>query len=381
MASIAKRQNGMWRARYRDEAGKEHARHFVRKIEAQRWLDEVTASVVTGQYVDPHAGKITFASWWKDWSERQIWTDGTREAAQQAANSVTFANVPLKALRQSHLQTWIKAMSEPAQTRPAGLAASTIRTRFNYVHMSLRAATLDRRLSINPAEGVRLPRKRPAEAAMTIPTTEEVRRAFDAAAPEFRAFVGLAAFAGLRLGEAAGVQVGDVDFLRRALAVRRQVQGATRATTKITRPKYGSERTVPIPTHLVNMLAHHVETIGTQGDERWLFFRGSDRLNRNSAGNYWRSTRDAADLSDEYTLHDLRHFYASALIAAGCDVVTVQRALGHKSASITLNTYAHLWPTAEDGTRSAAADLMHEVLGDSADSLRTGTGQTPSDQG
>ena len=55
------------------------------------------------------------------------------------------------------------------------------------------------------------------------------------------------------------------------------------------------------------------------------------------------------------------------------DVVTVQRALGHQSAQITLGVYAHLWPTAEDRTRSAAADLMAEVLGDSADSVRTGT--------
>lgn len=61
---------------------------------------------------------------------------------------------------------------------------------------------------------------------------------------------------------------------------------------------------------------------------------------------------------EEFTLHDLRHFYASGLIAAGCDVVTVQRAPGHASATITLNTDSHLWPTAEDRTRSAAADLM-----------------------
>lgn len=62
-------------------------------------------------------------------------------------------------------------------------------------------------------------------------------------------------------------------------------------------------------------------------------------------------------------------------------MVTVQRALGHKSAAITLDVYAHLWPTAEDRTRAAAADLMEEVLGSAADSLRTGTGQTLSEQG
>jgi len=48
MASIAKRPDGRWRARYRDDAGREHSKHFARKVDAQRWLDEVTASVVTG---------------------------------------------------------------------------------------------------------------------------------------------------------------------------------------------------------------------------------------------------------------------------------------------------------------------------------------------
>ena len=63
MASIKKRPDGQWRARYRDDAGKEHARHFARKVDAQRWLDEVTASMVTGAYVDPTAGRVTFAEY------------------------------------------------------------------------------------------------------------------------------------------------------------------------------------------------------------------------------------------------------------------------------------------------------------------------------
>ncbi|MFD6197010.1 tyrosine-type recombinase/integrase [Mycobacteriaceae bacterium NPDC060252] len=56
-------------------------------------------------------------------------------------------------------------------------------------------------------------------------------------------------------------------------------------------------------------------------------------------------------------LHDLRHFYASGLISENCDVVTVQRALGHSSPSITLNTHAHLWPNANERTRKSAANL------------------------
>lgn len=64
MASIKKRPDGRWRGRYRDDAGKEHARHFSRKVDAQRWLDEVTTTMVTGTYVDPKLGRrITFAGY------------------------------------------------------------------------------------------------------------------------------------------------------------------------------------------------------------------------------------------------------------------------------------------------------------------------------
>jgi len=51
MASVTKRPNGQWRARYRDSAGNEHARHFARKVDAQAWLDSVTTAVQTGSYV------------------------------------------------------------------------------------------------------------------------------------------------------------------------------------------------------------------------------------------------------------------------------------------------------------------------------------------
>lgn len=83
----------------------------------------------------------------------------------------------------------------------------------------------------------------------------------------------------------------------------------------------------------------------------------------------WNRTTKAAGWSG-FTMHSLRHFYASGLIAAGCDVVTVQRALGHSTPSITLNTYSHLWPSAEDRTRKAANAIMRDVLATPADRLR-----------
>ena len=53
------------------------------------------------------------------------------------------------------------------------------------------------------------------------------------------------------------------------------------------------------------------------------------------------------------TSHDLRHHYASVLLAAGESVVAVAERLGHENATLVLTTYGHLMPDSEDRTRRA----------------------------
>jgi len=350
--NIAKRANGKWRARYRDEAGNERARHFDRKIDAQRWLDNVTASVVAGTYADPTAGKVTFAAFFGEWSARQVWAPGTVLAMSLAARSVPFGGQPMKLIRRSDVEAWIKSMDT------AGLAPGTIKTRYVNVRSVFRAALKDRIIGSDPTDGVRLPRGRRADAAMSIPTPEEVGQLLAVADNRFQTFIAVCAFAGLRLGEAAAVQVGDINFLGKSLTVRRQVQRVNGGTVDVRAPKYGSERVVYLADTLVDLLAHHIATFGTHGPLQWLFAgEGDNPPHQNTVGYWWRKTLRDAGLSG-IKLHGLRHFYASGLIAAGCDVVTVQRSLGHSKATTTLNTYAHLWPTAEDRTRKAAESIM-----------------------
>jgi integrase len=365
MASIRQRPNGKWRARYRDDAGKEHARHFDRKRDAQDWLDSTASAIITGTYVAPSRSTTTLANYYADWSPRQLWEPTTKVAMDLAVAKCTFLDVPFGRLRRSHVEAWVKAMS-------VDLKPSTVHTRVNNVRAALRAAVRDRYLAEDPAEGVVLPRRRRADQAMRLPTPDEVHAVIEAAEPWFQSYVRLAAFAGLRLGEASGVQVDDVAWLERTLKVRRQVQrGAGGQAVRISPPKYGSERSVPIPDELTQYLSRHISEVGVRGNEGWLFV-GSGGLppHGNTIYYHWTKTIDAADV-EPFKLHDLRHFFASGLIAAGCDVVTVQRALGHRSASVTLNTYSHLWPNADDRTRTASAGLMRQVSGDPADSLRT----------
>jgi integrase len=370
VSSVARRPDGRWRARYRDETGREHAKHFSRKVDAQRWLNEVTAAVVTGHYVDPKAGQITFASYYRDWSQRQVWESTTVAAMNLAARSTTFGDVPLSKLRRSHVEAWVRGMAMN------GLAPGTIKTRLVNVRSVLRAAVRDRIISDDPSEGVSGPRGRRREVAMCIPSTEQVAVLLGAVQSRYRTFLALAAFAGLRLGEAAGVQVGDIDFLRRQLAVARQVQRGIHGGVEVRSPKYSSERIVFLPDALVSMLAEHVAAYRPGDDpSRWLFEASPGQPpHQNTVGHAWRQACARGRITG-FTLHDLRHFYASGLIAAGCDVVTVQRALGHAKATTTLNTYAHLWPTAEDRTRAASNDLMAAAMPRLADWMRTAPSQ------
>jgi integrase len=350
--NIAKRPNGQWRARYRDDLGKEHARHFETKKEAQSWLDEVTTSKVLGNYVDPNEGKITFAAWWDEWSQRQVWERGTVLSANVAAKSVTFGDLPLNAIKPSHIEQWI------ATLRKAGQKPSTITLKYVHVNHAFRAAVQDRLIQHNPAENVTLPRTERREVAMKIPIPEQVAKLISAADDEFSIFLALLAFAGLRVGEACAVQVGDIDWTGRKINIVRQVQYLGKAGTEVKEPKFGSSRTVPLPDSLIKTLGEHVRQLPDTGN--WLF---SNSPHQAKITEEWKRTSLRAKVAG-FTPHSLRHFYASGLIASGADVVTVQRAMGHSSATITLNTYSHLWPTAEDRTRSAAADLMAQVLSD-----------------
>ncbi len=66
----------------------------------------------------------------------------------------------------------------------------------------------------------------------------------------------------------------------------------------------------------------------------------------------WRSACKSLKLP-RVSFHALRHTHASALIAAGVDVVSVSRRLGHANPTVTLNTYGHLF--AKDDSASAGA--------------------------
>lgn len=364
MASIQKRPNGKWRARYRDAADKEHARHFDRKAEAQRWLDEITADVVTGRYVDPRAGNVSFGEYLQSWSALQVWKPRTALGYDRLRRTVPFADKPLNKLTVADVEAWKK------QLVADGYAPQTVNNRLTAVRTVLRAAVGDNRIAVNVASGVRMLRLEGRAKRVVVPGPGAVKAVLEVVEPRMRAYVLLASLAGLRLGEISGIRIEDVDFLRRVLHVKRQVQARPGGPPEVREPKYESVRDIALPDELLEALSSHIKNHGASS-EGYLFVSGAGRpLSPSTVNNWWLRTTKAAQV-EGLKLHHLRHFYASGLIAAGCDVVTVQRALGHARPSTTLDTYSHLWPDAEERTRSAATALARSVLSQGADQTRT----------
>jgi Phage integrase family len=79
---------------------------------------------------------------------------------------------------------------------------------------------------------------------------------------------------------------------------------------------------------------------------------------RNSFGTCWREAVAAAGLPAGTRFHDLRHFYASALIAANLNPKVIQARLGHATIAETMDTYGHLFPDSGDLGRGAIDAIL-----------------------
>lgn len=356
MASIGpKRADGTYRARYRDTSGKEHARHFRRKVDAQRWLDEVTAAVVTGNYVDPRSSRATVRAYAVEWQRVQVGRDATLVILDNALRLHVLPELGDKAMgsvRRSDIQGLVKSL------QAEGLSPGTIRNIYDAAARMFGAAVDDRVIPASPCRRIVLPTR--DERDVVPPTLEQVR-AIESGMQQWGAAVVVLAGSGLRIGELLGLQVADVDFLRRTIRVERQrLQSGTIGPTKS--PK--SVRTVPVGQVVIDSLAVHLAAHPSDGP---LFLDELDRapLTYRQWKPLWAAA--AASAGVEFTTHGLRHFYASALIAGGASVRQVQAVLGHSSAVITLRTYAHLWPGDDDRTRS----IIDAVFGAVADQVRT----------
>jgi hypothetical protein len=117
MATIGpRRADGTYPALYLDCAGREHARHFKRKLDAQRRLHEVTTSIITGAYVAPGAGRITFREYAEGWRAVRVHRYGTSvhvETALRRRVCPAIGDDLLEAIVASDIQALVRRWRRP----------------------------------------------------------------------------------------------------------------------------------------------------------------------------------------------------------------------------------------------------------------------------
>lgn len=341
------------------------------KKEAERARVELLANVDAGSYIDP--SRQTLAEYLVEWQEaKRAGLKPTTAAAYRDSIRAhvipRIGSVPLQKVDGALLDGfYADLLDRGRRDGHGGLSAKTVRNLHGVLNKAFRDAVRWRRLVRNPAEAASAPAKRPGE---TVIWSAGQLRAFLEHVQDDRHYAlwHLVATTGLRRGELAGLRWCDVDLDRRQLRVvenrvmasHRQVTGSPKSAR--------SRRTIGVDAGAVDALRawrkRQLEERLAMGagwcDSPQVFTEPTgepvhpQRLTRRFNGH----VRTAG--LPVIRLHDVRHSYATAALAAGERVEVVSRRLGHANVSVTLNIYAHV----SDADDQATADRVAErILG------------------
>lgn len=334
-------------------------RGFTTKRDARAFMHTTEVSKSTGAFVSTSAGRVTVDNVAEAWKRGQ----DAKAAKTRQSNLNAYSHdvlprwgtTPVGKVKRSHVQAWLSDMIG------AETGVATMERALGVLRQILDLAVADGNLAANPAAGVSAPKR--LHKARGYLTHAQVEELATEAGPRGHDVILFLAYTGLRIGEAAGLQAQDVDLTRRRVTVERAVTEVGAAKYKA--PKTHERRTVPYPEFLDDIMAARVR--GKNRDAPLFTSEAGSVLTPSN----WRNrtlapaveavvertaeirAEEATEAADGHpstpefpviTTHDLRHTAASLAISAGANVKAVQRMMGHAKASMTLDTYADLFP-------------------------------------
>lgn len=381
-----KQPNGKWQGIAVHPSGRRQTKVWPLKGQARRWAEELEATWRRDSSYDPRAGDRPLSEWIDTWlAARRVDPVTADKDASQLRRHVRpkWDDWPVASVRKLDVAAWVKEMER------AEVGAHTIQAALALFSSVMRAAVDEGLITANPCARVPTPTPpvkppffwtRP-EAALILAELEE----------PWRTACDLDMHVGLRLGELLGLKVGAVDWEQAQIHVHGVM---TRKGWRQHGKSDCSNRTVPIPDHLLDALAPYV--LG-RPDEAFVFpGRGGKPMgDSNFRHRIWapaialagRCAAHAPEAPCEACTpvpdgvpHDMRHTAASWLAMDGVDLHRIQRLLGHSSLRVT-QRYAHLSPDAHDRIRDSwrRSQAVEGPQIFRADSAQTSEGPAPVD--
>lgn len=366
-----------WVVDYFDTAGKRRLKTFRLKKEADAFAATASVEVREGVHVADSAS-VTVEKAGDLWVASGESTGLERSTINQRKSHLEHHIVPLIG------QTLLSKLNVPAvrdfedTMRKEGRSPAMVKKVLTSLGSILSDAS-ERGLAMrNPVRDIRSSRKGrdrrqekrqkgKLEVGVDIPTRDEIKALVAALDGNWRPLLVTAIFTGMRSSELRGLRWQDVDFNRGEISVNQRADqfkeiGPTKSEAGV--------RTIPVPPVVINALKEHKLK---QAPGVTLVFanpNGEPRTHTNIINKGLKPTMIRAgvtvgsgnEIEAKYTgLHSLRHFYASWLInrkedgGLGLPVKMVQERMGHASIVMTMDTYGHLFPRADDGTELAQA--------------------------
>jgi integrase len=330
-----------YRARVKAHGRYAASRVFDRKADAVAWEQEQLRDLRTGEWIDPRRGRVALRE------VAEAWLDSRNAVKRRSRESdeanwrlhvePTFGDLPVASITKAAVARWVGALIAN------GASASSTNRYLATLRSIMAFAVADGRIQTNPAAGVKPPsgaHTRREGAFLTLDELHQLQRACAGSYSDLVLFLGLT---GLRWGEAAGLQVGDViNVPGPGLRLQRaMLSSRADGTMYVDTLKNNRSRTVPLVPELVPVVNRWA---ADRGDDAWLF--SAPHGGPLNEGNWKRAVQWTAATKSlgrpRLRVHDLRHTAASLWLAAGADPKVVQRVLGHSSAAMTMDLYGHL---------------------------------------
>lgn len=281
----------------------------------------------------------------------------------------TLGDIPLRRLEASTLDRFYGQLRATGSRTGGPLSSSTVRRMHNVVRRALAQGVRWGWITDNPADRATPPPKRTRD--IHPPDVETVRQLIELADPAFRVFLRLAAVTGARRGELCALRWSDIDFRRRSMTIKRGIvigpEGIVEKDTKTA----GSRRRISLDGDTLAALREHrtamhhrCTLVGVRLEADAFVFSEDERCRtpwrpEGLVERRFRKLRAQVG-APTVRLHDLRHFAATQLLAAGVPLRTVAGRLGHgDGGTTTLRVYGHFLEEAD----RAAADEMGGLIG------------------
>jgi integrase len=342
-----------WQARYDGPDGRERTSVHGTKTGAEAEVVKQESAKQRGSWLDPKAGAVTVERFAVDtWLPAQNIIGRTITEYRGALRRYLIpelGNRQMRSIRPSEAGAWQNLLTVKYE-----LGGSYPNRVARYARSVFRLAVTDRVIAVSPFDGIKAPILVPA--VVDPPDIAEVLDLVAAAyKPLWQTMFELAALTGLRSGELRAMRVQDLDTLRRLYRVEQQLVYEPGEGLFFDKLKTGAGRRVlPLNQRAIDLLAAYIAKHPAPAAGRWegLIFTmpGGQPIGESTIDWALKATCGKASARPRH-MHELRHHYASVLIAGGENPKVVQKRLGHKNVLTTMTVYAHLWAEAEEQTR------------------------------